>query len=125
MANIKRYQVKWNDLARIIIDVDHDLLTENKLHQINNFWSFAEDRLDELNGHVLNAVLALLAEECFRLSFQGCFIPSLLIDAFDSGVEGWPRMDGSEGLKIISCDEPEFLVSDMAVSEWENSDDSY
>ncbi|KAB0121829.1 DUF2528 family protein, partial [Escherichia coli] len=33
--------------ASIEIEIDHDVMTEEKLHQINNFWSDSEYRLNK------------------------------------------------------------------------------
>lgn len=125
MANIQRYCVNWKDSGRLIVEVDHDVLTENELHQINEFWVSADERLEECDNDILHVVLGLLAEVCFRHCFDGRFSASMLIDAFESGVEGWPRMDGSAGIKIIGCDEPDFFISDMVITKWEDEDNAH
>ncbi len=39
MSNIKKYIIDYDWKASIEIEIDHDVMTEEKLHQINNFWS--------------------------------------------------------------------------------------
>ncbi|WP_223274663.1 DUF2528 family protein, partial [Escherichia albertii] len=39
MPNIKKYIIDYDWKASIEIEIDHDVMTEEKLHQINNFWS--------------------------------------------------------------------------------------
>lgn len=117
MSNIQRYCVDWNGEGYLDVEVDHDLLTENSLYEINNFWIDADARLDDQEGNLLFAVLALLAERCFLLSYRGCWSASMLIDAFNQE-EGWPPMDGSYGIKIIGCDEPEFHLSEMRIRKY-------
>ena len=117
MARIQRYRVSWNYDARLLVEIDHGVLTEDELHKINEFWMSSEDRLEECDGNVLHVVLGLLTEVCFRQCLQECLSVDMLIDKFESGIEGWPRMDGSAGIKIINCIEPEFFISDMYVTE--------
>ncbi len=40
-----------------------------------------------------------------------------LINEFNQGAEGWPRMDGSAGIKIITADDFELDNSDFSVEE--------
>ena len=61
MSNIKKYIIDYDWKASIEIEIDHDVMTEEKLHQINNFWSDSEYRLNK-HGSVLNAVLIMLAQ---------------------------------------------------------------
>ena len=42
MSNIKKYIIDYDWKASIEIEIDHDVMTEEKLHQINNFWSDSE-----------------------------------------------------------------------------------
>lgn len=47
MSNIKKYIIDYDWKASIEIEIDHDVMTEEKLHQINNFWSDSEYRLNK------------------------------------------------------------------------------
>ncbi|CTT58870.1 putative single-stranded DNA binding protein of prophage [Escherichia coli] len=78
MSNIKKYIIDYDWKASIEIEIDHDFMTEEKLHQINNFWSDSEYRLNK-HGSVLNAVLIMLAQHALnRPGFPGeCFICEL------------------------------------------------
>ncbi len=53
MSNIKKYIIDYDWKASIEIEIDHDVMTEEKLHQINNFWSDSEYRLNK-HGSLLN-----------------------------------------------------------------------
>ncbi|KOZ19169.1 DUF2528 family protein, partial [Escherichia coli] len=44
MSNIKKYIIDYDWKASIEIEIDHDVMTEEKLHQINNFWSDSVNR---------------------------------------------------------------------------------
>lgn len=61
MGNVKKYTVDYDWKAELTVEIDHDVMTDEKLHEINNFWSNADYRL-ERQGSVLNAVLVMLAK---------------------------------------------------------------
>ena len=69
MSNIKKYIIDYDWKASIEIEIDHDLMTEEKLHQINNFWSDSEYRLNK-HGSVLNAVLIMLAQHALLIAIS-------------------------------------------------------
>ncbi|MCW2478862.1 DUF2528 family protein [Candidatus Symbiopectobacterium sp. NZEC135] len=119
--DIRRYGVNWFGTLDLIVDVDLDIVTEDSLNVINNFWSDSSWRLNDANGNLLFAVLKMLAQQCFQMVTAHGFNANGLIHQFDwdggNGMEGWPPMDGSYGFKIISCDELEFDMGDITVSE--------
>ncbi len=124
MSDIKRYEINWNDCAFMTVEVDHSKVTEEALHETNNFWSGAEDRIDDEDGSVLNAVLKMLANACFTEAWSGGWGVSRVVDRFDydckfgnGGIEGWPKMDGSSGIKLIACDVSLFTPHDTQVKE--------
>ncbi|HFO6377389.1 TPA: DUF2528 family protein, partial [Escherichia coli] len=91
----------------IEIEIDHDVMTEEKLHQINNFWSDSEYRLNK-HGSVLNAVLIMLAQHALLIAISSDLNAYGVVCEFDwndgNGQEGWPPMDGSEGIRITDID---------------------
>ncbi|NCG55251.1 DUF2528 family protein [Serratia fonticola] len=114
--DIKRYVIGWFCTLDLIVEIDHDIVTEKELHEINNFWSDSQDRLMDADGNVLHAVLKMLGQRCWPLLIANWTMSgSSLSKAFDE--EGWPPMDGSCGFRIIDCDELEFDESDITVSE--------
>lgn len=60
--NIKRYMLRdtWLDWA-VILEVNHDQLTEERATLINQFWSGDDYRLDNAEGDVVKAVIKLAA----------------------------------------------------------------
>lgn len=117
MADIKRYVVTWFDTLSLIIDIDHDIVSNELLAQINAFWSDAADRLNNADGDVLVAVLKMLGQRCWQLVIAHGYSEQALIREFNEGMEGWPKMDGSSGFRIIQCDELEFDECDISVEE--------
>ncbi|MBJ8955884.1 DUF2528 family protein [Citrobacter braakii] len=107
MSNIKKYTVDYDWKAEIDIEIDHDVMTEEKLHEINNFWSEAKYRLMK-HESVLNAVLIMLAQHAMLIALENGFNTYGVVCEFDwkegNGQEGWPSMDGSEGIKITGID---------------------
>jgi hypothetical protein len=45
MGNVKKYTVDYDWKAELTAEIDHDVMTDEKLHEINNFWSNADYRL--------------------------------------------------------------------------------
>ena len=113
MSNIKKYIIDYDWKASIEIEIDHDVMTEEKLHQINNFWSDSEYRLNK-HGSVLNAVLIMLAQHALLIAISSDLNAYGVVCEFDwndgNGQEGWPPMDGSEGIRIPISIHQEYLI---------------
>ena len=127
MSNIKKYIIDYDWKASIEIEIDHDVMTEEKLHQINNFWSDSEYRLDK-HGSVLNAVLIMLAQHALLIAISSDLNAYGVVCEFDwndgNGQEGWPPMDGSEGIRITDIAHSRLPVSNtlyVAVTEGRRS----
>ena len=102
MANIKEYTLDYDNKAEVVVEVDHDILKDELLHEINNFWSDADERLSVCDGNILKAVLRLLATAALREEI----INWSAVTSFQKGViEGWPRLDGCCGIKLIKVEE--------------------
>ncbi|ECG8630031.1 DUF2528 family protein [Salmonella enterica subsp. salamae] len=123
MSDVKRYEITWNaheDTPVLTVEIDHSICTDKLLHQINNFFINAEDRYLDSDCDVTATVLKMLAVSCFteQTGPTGGWNAEGLITMFDKGnMEGWPPMDGSEGIKILACDVPGVHYDDMEVEE--------
>ncbi|EKH8529779.1 DUF2528 family protein [Salmonella enterica] len=123
MSDIKRYEITWNaheDAPVLTVEIDHSICTDEYLHQINNFFINAEDRYLGSDGDITTTVLKMLAAVCFteQTGPTGGWNTQGLIALFEGGnMEGWPPMDGSEGIKILGCDSPGVCYDDMEVEE--------
>jgi hypothetical protein len=106
----KRYAlVDFNDEFLVTVEIDHDVMTDERLHEINDFWSGSKGRLSDARGSVLVAVLKLLhCELWWTQARAGGLTRQGVIDAFawknGNGIEGWPSLDGSDGIELIECD---------------------
>ena len=118
MPNIKRYEIDYDWKANVTVEIDHDIVTDDALHELNNFWSNAEWRVEQHDG-VLNAVLKMLAREIIFIQFTAPYTIDRIIKQFDwdsgNGQEGWPPMDGSHGIKIIDTEDLDIDYDDMSI----------
>ncbi|HGB5308497.1 TPA: DUF2528 family protein [Salmonella enterica subsp. enterica serovar Poona] len=123
MSDVKRYEITWNaheDAPVLTVEIDHSICTDKLLHQINNFFINAVERYGESGCDITATVLKMLAATCFteQTGPTGGWNAEGLIGLFDNGtMEGWPPMDGSEGIKILACDVPGVNYDDMEVEE--------
>lgn len=118
MGNIKRYTVDYDWKAELEVEIDHDVMTDEKLHEINNFWSNAKSRIDK-HGSVLNAVLIMLAQQSMLIGVSNDYNVYGIVSEFSwdegNGQEGWPPMDGSHGIKIIDTEDFDIDYDDMSI----------
>lgn len=108
---LRTYNLSTQDYE-MTVEIDTDRMTEERLHEINRFWGDADYRLAASNGDITAAVLRQLFDEVRRLvqrsprALSGVLYAFAWEDAkgkYKDGVEGWPAMDGSEGIRIVSC----------------------
>lgn len=123
---VKKYLVEHDTGAGMVVEIDHTIMTGEKLHELNNFWSCAKDRLAEEGGNILNTVLKDLLKQVLQVQFEGGLSTEGVINAFDwdyphgnGGQEGYPKLDGSWGIKLLSVAGVEFLSCDISVKEEE------
>ena len=116
MSNIKKYIIDYDWKASIEIEIDHDVMTEEKLHQINNFWSDSEYRLNK-HGSVLNAVLIMLAQHALLIAISSDLNAYGVVCEFDWNDDEMVRKDGlqwmvAEGIRITDIDTSGIFDSD-------------
>lgn len=111
MSQIKKYKVTYDHQIDMIVEIDHSIMTDEKLHEINNFWGDSSYRFAESNRNITETVLKMLAKEAFAETIKS-WDPIKAIEV----AEGWPAsMDGSFGIKIIKIDEVVFETDDLEV----------
>lgn len=113
----KRYIVSYDWTFDMVVDIDHSLCTDELLHQINNFWSDAEWRLSRANDNILHAVLRLMAKMALRLNVSDWRDTVSLLRAQETCPEGWPVLDGSAGITLVSLDDFEFDSDEFSIKE--------
>lgn len=108
----KRYTIRYAWTYDMVVEIDLDVMTEAKLHEINNFWSEAEYRLRAARGDILQAVLKMLGLRAFyttltELDAEGMWRTN--------PPEGWPLLDGSAGILLVSLDEFELDEDEITI----------
>jgi hypothetical protein len=123
--NLKKYEINYNSGdAVLVVEVDHDLMTGANLHLINNFWGDSKRRLEEEDDDVLHAVLTMLAEVVWARQMDYAQTVEGVIEDFNwdakhgaRGIEGWPKMDGSAGIRIVYIEDFGFSPFDIDIEE--------
>jgi len=115
----KRYTVSYDWNFDMVVEIDHDVCKDELLHEINNFWSDAEWRLSQADGNILHAVLKLMARMAFRLNVSDWRDTASLLRAEETTPEGWPVLDGSSGITLVSIDDFEFDADELSIKESE------
>ncbi|MFM0487967.1 hypothetical protein [Paraburkholderia graminis] len=92
----KRYQLEYSGASRMVIEVDHAVFTDAHFKECSDFWSNKPDFKDWLGMVYLIVLRESIA------SFSG--VASLR----EGREEGFPKMDGSEGIDILSFEGFEF-----------------
>lgn len=115
---MKKIEVKVTlaDVNDFIVVFDENEETYKLCHEINNFWSGSEDRLYDAQECIYKCVSRLIAHEIIRLQMKSSFYcgEDAAIKAFKEGIEGFPPLDGSCGIKLKYCDD--FELGDLDVS---------
>ncbi|WP_454735456.1 DUF2528 family protein [Cupriavidus necator] len=123
MANWTRYILEYGmGCHEVIVELDDRPETEAVLHEINNFFGWAEaQRSINRHGSLVKAVLAQLCVKCMTLSMREFNV----VAAFNEGhgQEGWPKLDGSEGIRLVSVEEFYFEEGDVNIRREDGEDD--
>lgn len=97
----KRYTIRYDWTYGMVVEIDHNVCTDTVLHEINNFWSGAEERRDRADDDITKAVLTMLALQAFRDTITD-LAPEEMWRT--NAPEGWPNLDGSYGITLVSLD---------------------
>lgn len=109
----KKYLLTFINQFDVHVEVDHAVLTEEKAHEYLNFWMGAESRIAEY-GTAFKAFLAML---CRAVMAESLYV-SDVENAFNLGrVEGYPPLDGTHGIILISYDTFAFGYGETDVQE--------
>lgn len=115
--NIKRFLVDHRPtMGDITVSIDFNY--KNGKNDINDciksmvdFWTGSDDRLDDNDNDYLNTFLKQLCEKCMCVMADNNLSTRGLVAEFDD-LEGWCKMDGSNGIEITDCTKPDFETQD-------------
>lgn len=93
------FKHKWNEVETSQIDA---------IHTMNNFFTGSEDRLNEADGDVVVAFLKMITKKILMMSIEFYCNAYGIVLQFDKGEEGYIKLDGSQGMKLIDLDIPDF-----------------
>ncbi len=117
---MKRIEVNitFVDVFDFKVVFDENEETYKLCHEINNFWGGSKVRLSDAQGCIYRCVTRLVAHEIIRLQMKSSFYCGVdaAIKAFNSGIEGFPSIDGSSGIELIYCDDFELTYLDVDFS---------
>ena len=112
---MKRYVLTYDLMGNeVVLDIDQNVCTDELLHEINSFWSGADYRLNQADDNVLHAVLKML---CTRLLVDSIRELNAVHTWRTGAPEGWPNLDGSMGITLISLDDWEFDEEEVTIKE--------
>ncbi|KVN33326.1 single-stranded DNA-binding protein [Burkholderia pyrrocinia] len=112
MKGKRRYVLTHDFSYEIVVEIDHDVLTDERLSELVRFWGDCESRIKQHGA--LTAFLKLFAARFMTESVAS----SSPKDAFNEGrVEGFPAVDGASGLLVVDYDKFSFEANDIDVLE--------
>lgn len=119
---MRRIKMSAWDCA-ITFVVDTDVLNEANLIEMHEFWHGHQETLAEFKGDMLYAVLSNVARVALAGQFSNDYNLTGIVNQFDyddgEGIEGFFKMDGSMGIKIVSYEE--LSIGDFTAVESEMS----
>lgn len=107
-----RYKLDYAWHAEMVVEVDDEILTPEILKDWNEFWGGSEERSAEEGG----PLLPLLKMMYLEALFYSVVYSNGTRDLEAGKVEGYPPMDGSCGITILSFDEFEFDDSEVGIT---------
>lgn len=78
------------------------------LKMMNEFFTDSESRLEDADGDVVIAYLKMLCHKCIGMSIEHYKNCQGIIRLFNDGEEGYSKIDGSQGIKLIDLETPNF-----------------
>jgi hypothetical protein len=125
MSNIKNYQVEHRPTSggiEVEIDLDftkkintpngeEDYTIEKLIKDMVEFWTGWEDKLEDNTGDYLDTFLKQLCREVITITAHNNLNHLGVIDYME-GEEGWCRLDGSCGIKLINVWDSDFTTQD-------------
>ncbi|WP_129112311.1 DUF2528 family protein [Burkholderia pseudomallei] len=101
----KAYQLEYSGASRMTIEIDHSIFTQDKFKECSDFWS-SKPTFEEW--------LKLVYLVALRDSVASW---SPLKGLREGTEEGFPKMDGSTGIRIIDFDDFEFDDFEIDLTE--------
>lgn len=98
------------------VEIDHNDETLANIKSMVEFWMGWEDRLETNDGDYTKTFLQQLAREICMIEVEFNYNLVGVTGEFNNR-EGWCKMDGSMGIKIVNVDDFEFEHRQYEVGE--------
>jgi len=116
VAKIK-YKVELDNIyCSINVEINDDENTKQMMDMCNKFWSGHQQRLDDENGDITATFLKLLCGTALTVQKAGDYNLYGVVQEFND-MEGWCRLDGSEGIKLTSIDGLTYTDEPMTINK--------
>lgn len=100
----KRYSLTYDGEYEMIVEIDDAILTAEVVTEWNEFWGGAKQRADCLTGP-----LPSLLKMAYMVALRDSITTFDALRGLREGAEeGFPKMDGSTGIAIISFEQFDF-----------------
>lgn len=114
----KKYKVTyaptyWECEVEIQEEVD-GIKTIDRIKEMVEFWSEWEDLLSISHGDYTFAFLRQLARQAHDIAFSNKYNTYGVVEEFND-MEGWCKMDGSCGIKILSTDDVDINYDEFEI----------
>ena len=115
MANWTRFILEYGmGCHEVVVELDDRPETLDMLHEINNFCGPQEAQRNlNRHGNVRDAVLAQLCVKAMQLSMTT--LDAVAAFNGNGGQEGWPILDGRDGIRLVSVEEFYFEEGDVNI----------
>lgn len=120
---MKTYIVCYNDYYVFAweIDLNNSKATES-IKQSVEFWTGWEHRLELNDGDYITTFFKQITIEVIRESFANNYNKKGVISAIGRR-EGYPPIDGSQGIKLIRCDNFDIEDKDLVITSMTTQQD--
>ncbi len=105
----------WDCTVEIEDEVN-GVATLDLIKQMVEFWTDWESLLDDNDGDYTRAFLQQLARQAFLICVGENYNTYGIVEEFND-LEGWCKMDGSQGIKITNTDDFDAAYSDFHIKQ--------
>lgn len=99
-----------------ISQADAESTTADIIKEMVEFWTGWEEWIENANGDYIKAFALQLAKECFHIAYSNNYNTLGVIAEFED-MEGYCKMDGSNGIWIVHTDDATIDDFEFSTSE--------
>lgn len=114
---MKKYKITFESFIydwNCVVEIDEEK-SKAPIKEMVEFWMGWEHRLAMNDNDYIKTFLQQLARKIFYLSFAEGYNLNGIITCFNNWIEGWYKMNGEYGIKILEVDPVEIEADDFSV----------